>query len=519
MRRLLKEEAGMTMGLVVIMIVLIGVMGAGLLIFVQRDLNAVVEVNRGQKAIEVADAGIQAAKRQLLLNSYPESYNGNNSGDDSANKPESEWSSNSASATCGDLGSGPGKCIHTEDGDVRVSIRYLPLPASNAESGKGSRKDPNYAPEKPPTGATDYPDKHRYFRVESEGIFDDARRKIQAILVTEDLGLPKAYFATENISVRDPATTIANVSLFAGGNVTGVRDGMLRGKDLAYGDWSGNKYNNKARLGSSRATPANDPQAAGVGAEGSITYDPASYNRTQKDNPADSSDRYKRLDYDNDVSATAAPTRNNYRFCGKGTTPNACWPSTRSDQPPDVITYPFDVGAKPDADFLQSQAEEQVRPGTGSASNRDNYIEQPGSAGVVTIDESNFYQISPPLSSVLVVRFTGPTKGEVRFESHRPTGSPCLAGTIVVINGDFKTNDSGDRCFNGVVSLQDSNDLGTLEYANTGNFTLNGFVNVEGTMNIQGSVNPFPGTDALNSPGYHDVKLWSWRECYNETCA
>ena len=47
------------------MIVLLGVMGAGLLTFVNRDLNTVVEENRGQMAFEAADAGIAAAKRQL----------------------------------------------------------------------------------------------------------------------------------------------------------------------------------------------------------------------------------------------------------------------------------------------------------------------------------------------------------------------------------------------------------------------------------------------------------------------
>ena len=64
-RRFVKDESGMTMGLAIIMIVLIGVMGAGLLTFVSRDLNTVIEENRGQRAFEVADAGIGAAKRQL----------------------------------------------------------------------------------------------------------------------------------------------------------------------------------------------------------------------------------------------------------------------------------------------------------------------------------------------------------------------------------------------------------------------------------------------------------------------
>ena len=67
-RRLVKDESGMTMALAVIMIVLIGVMGAGLLTFVSRDLNTVIEENRGQRAFEVADAGIAAAKRQLASN-------------------------------------------------------------------------------------------------------------------------------------------------------------------------------------------------------------------------------------------------------------------------------------------------------------------------------------------------------------------------------------------------------------------------------------------------------------------
>ena len=48
-RRLVKDEAGVTMGLAVIMILLLGVMGAGLLTFVSRDLNVVIEENRGRE--------------------------------------------------------------------------------------------------------------------------------------------------------------------------------------------------------------------------------------------------------------------------------------------------------------------------------------------------------------------------------------------------------------------------------------------------------------------------------------
>ena len=64
-RRLGKDESGMTLGLAMVMVVLIGVMGAGLLTFVSTDLYTVLEVNRGQRAFEVAEAGVGVAKRQL----------------------------------------------------------------------------------------------------------------------------------------------------------------------------------------------------------------------------------------------------------------------------------------------------------------------------------------------------------------------------------------------------------------------------------------------------------------------
>jgi hypothetical protein len=64
-RRLVSDESGMTLALAMMMIVLIGVMGAGLLTFVSKDLNTVIEENRGQRALELGDAGVGAAKRQL----------------------------------------------------------------------------------------------------------------------------------------------------------------------------------------------------------------------------------------------------------------------------------------------------------------------------------------------------------------------------------------------------------------------------------------------------------------------
>src|SRR5215218_10479007 len=76
-RRFVSDESGMTLALAMVMILLIGVMGAGLLTFVNSDLNTMTEENRGQRAFEAADAGIEAAKRQLASNVDTTKYDGN----------------------------------------------------------------------------------------------------------------------------------------------------------------------------------------------------------------------------------------------------------------------------------------------------------------------------------------------------------------------------------------------------------------------------------------------------------
>src|SRR5215212_11068747 len=68
---LLREERGMALGLAIIVVVIVGVMGAGFLTFVATDLEAVVEVNRGEQAFELAEAGIEVAKAHLADDSSP----------------------------------------------------------------------------------------------------------------------------------------------------------------------------------------------------------------------------------------------------------------------------------------------------------------------------------------------------------------------------------------------------------------------------------------------------------------
>ena len=59
------REEGIALGLAVIMVVLVGVLAAGLLASVAADLEGLVEANRGRQAFELAEAGIEVAKAHL----------------------------------------------------------------------------------------------------------------------------------------------------------------------------------------------------------------------------------------------------------------------------------------------------------------------------------------------------------------------------------------------------------------------------------------------------------------------
>ncbi len=147
-RRFVHNESGMTMGLAVIMIVLIGVMGAGLLTFVSKDLNTMTEENRGQRAFDLADAGVGAAKRQLFFDcgSNTDCYQHYNGGTDAA---DYQWSADPSKGglTLNDLdGDGVGG---TPD-NVNVAISF--------------------------TGTTTTP---YDFKVVSTGNYGDAKRKIE----------------------------------------------------------------------------------------------------------------------------------------------------------------------------------------------------------------------------------------------------------------------------------------------------------------------------------------------------
>ena len=163
------DESGVALGLVVILVVLIGVLAAGLLVVVRADLEGAVQTNRGQRALHLADAGAQAAEAQLRADAAPEHY-------DAEEADNSDW------ARVPPDGDAPGETLALDEGSATATILYL-IPATTA----AQQWDGRHAPERVPAGLPDYPDKD-FFLVVSEGLSGGTRRKAEAILCAEGSG-------------------------------------------------------------------------------------------------------------------------------------------------------------------------------------------------------------------------------------------------------------------------------------------------------------------------------------------
>ena len=182
--KLARDESGMTMVLVLITIVLIGVMGAGLLTFVSRDLNTVVEVNQGQEAFDLADAGIEAARQQLDAQPLESLYSGDSADD-------SNWS-------------------YQKNGGMGMTLSYPGVPGEVSVAIKWD-----------PTGS--------YYQVISTSTADDAQRKIEARYKKSgggggggnDPSIP-VYYTPSDIKIKSSGTrgvSLRGMSLFAEGNI------------------------------------------------------------------------------------------------------------------------------------------------------------------------------------------------------------------------------------------------------------------------------------------------------------
>lgn len=471
-KKLIRDESGIALGLAVIMIVLIGVMGAGLLVFVRNDLEAVIEVNNGQKALDIADSGVQVARQQILSNKVPGNYDVDTSADEdyvaanchvSGDSKDSEWSLEGE-------GSSEGATRNFADGEFTVTIQWLSQDPST---------DPScVAPETTPTPSAGVD----YYRVISTGTYGDARRKVEAIYNTNQLDVPTAYYTPQNIEFNG-SPDVSGVSFFAGGYIDIGNADFDRATESLYGDWDTSDDATPSNLNTMPRRTGPDASFPTVNGTGLAAEKWVCDN--QCNGPSDSvADGI--YDYDSTTGAEGSQKEFVRKTSENLEDPNAAG----------TISYPFNPNGEFDLDLLKQISKSQ-----------NNYYE-----GEIDIDTNNVgnnrkYPDSSTDQTVFYVKANGATIDY--FADHNPKAK----GLIVVENGDFEISNSSNG-FDGVVIVT-GDGTSTGNYKNTGNETIEGFVVADGTMTIGGTVDPFQVIgDFTQRPGFYGVQQWSWRELY-----
>jgi hypothetical protein len=494
-RRFIRDESGMTLALSVMMVLLIGVMGAGLLTFVRSDLNSVVEVNRGQKALDIADAGVQVAKAQIRVDSFRGHYDTNRTNDcsEGIRVGGDNWSK----AT--DIYTNPyGYCVGPttrtdnastpwqEDrgvtklfagGRFHVTIECYQQTDTVCDGGVAGSPENVAAGEK------------KFFKITSTG-YDNAAgngaiRKVEAIYATaKKTYAPIAYWTPKNINF-DGTKCVSRMSFFAGENISGVVTGASacgpsgfianRTTPAIYGHWQ-NAYNPTMRVSAS-STPL---IGAGFGARGLVCG--GSTCASDSDSVANGYDDYDR---------TTAAKGQHKRFVAPVT------------DPANQITFPFDPGnaiADPSALVDAGLVEEMA-----SAAADQNNFKTPAAFGTCPSQKCTLN--------------TWPAQGAIYFFDaggntldFKVNTSPKAKGVIVVRNGNFQFNNSSNG-FEGVIIVI-GNGTTTGTYFQGGSVQLDGYVAASGNMDIRGNVSPSTTIDYTNLNSFYDVKLWSWRELY-----
>lgn len=480
LERLRREETGMALGLAVIMIVLIGVMGAGLLVFVRNDLEAVITVNQGQKAMDIADAGQQAAKQQILGDKIPAHYDVDDSANvnylaancniDSADSSESIARSPSGVNWSPEAG---GQTRSFAGGQFTVTIRWL-----NQDPTTDSRCVAPVTTSTPEDGVD-------YFRVTSTGKYGSTTRKSEAIYKTYNLNVPRAYYTPGPITISGTAC-IDSVSLFTLSNITfngngGCSSGgHIQGTDLAYKSWaatgdSTTSYSNNYNSTPRRDASGNPLAAAGVGAAGTIT----------------GSSKLGTRDYDSTTNPKFVQT-----------------PST-NPQASSEITFPFDLASQPDANRLCDEAKAQGNYEEYTTTGNKSLDTWPANSSYTTVVCKVFTNASS--NNKLIWSVSGSTS---LTDPYAGCQGPIQQGTLVIKGGNFATK-SNTALFRGVVVIRGADgstasDLGNS--SDTGNTCLDGFVNATSEIKIAGTVRPSTSLEANDRPGFYGVRTWSWRE-------
>lgn len=237
----LRDESGVALVLAISVFLIVGVMGAGLLVVVRSDLAATVEANRGQRALLAADAGADLAKRQLLSDARPTAYDADGAGkaacdspDDSGKPFSSPWSE-----------AGGGVEREYEGGEFTVSVRWTPDGCA-------------------PPGVTRDERGREHFTVVSEGRSGKTRRSVEAVYATVPGGAPLGVYAARDVRLLS-GSSVTDTSVFAGRDVSVGTGASVAGTDWTHGDWTGER------------NPTGRPDdLAAVAAVGRVSGDPGS---------------------------------------------------------------------------------------------------------------------------------------------------------------------------------------------------------------------------------------------------
>lgn len=481
-KQLFRDESGMALGIAIFVMVIVGVMGAGLLVFVRNDLEAVIEVNQGQRAFDIADAGAQVAKQQILGDKVPSHYDVEATAHPDYIAASCNTDSNDpddATDTANDIQRAPagenwapdggGQTRSFADGQFTVTARWL-----NQDPSVDARCRAPETTTSPVPGVD-------YFKVISTGKYRNATRRIETVYETYDLNVPRAYYTPGKITLSGTAK-ISKVSLFTSSDIEVKGGAEVTGEDLAYKAWAAPSFPNTFN---STARPTTN---AGLGAAGQITY------------TGGATSQLGTRDFDSDPSNTR---------------PGPNFVLSPSDpQLANEITFPFDLASQPDANRLCDEAKAQgnytADPTTSSTTNFPNWPDSSSNQTVVCYEFTN-------IGNSHSLRWTV-GGNETLAAPYADCKGPIKRGTLVIRNGGFSIKSGSNvALFRGVVvtrgpeALQDS-EVG--DAALTGNNCLDGFVNSTGPIKIAGSVTPASSEEANDRPGFFGVRTWGWRELY-----
>lgn len=450
-RRLVTEESGLALPVAIMTVALLGVLGAGLLVFATTDLGIAAEENQSQRAFEMADAGVQAAKRQLDRNATFTAYDG---GSDDV-----QWSSSKPNTDprCSGLG-GFGVCLGGLDPANPDSVVSVAI-TSQSQSGGG-------------------------FKVVSTGRYGPAKRKIEAVFRQEGgVGIPPTYFSRSNISLGGNVS-LSDISLFSRGNVTkSGGSGSFTGNDEYFKKWAAttdsftypNPFNTTARNSNRRA----------VGALGSV---------------------------DNWYSNQGAQV---FTGTTSGTNANPRMVETPSSpQPTNQITFPFDTRLstlQSDIDALRQRAQE-LEAETGYDYYRP--LPSPSTSATSAYRDISSWPSGSDYETVVFYEFASYSSTNVVKYSTGGCPNPTNRGVIVVVNGNFEMAGS-TGFNGGVVTYTNPPSPSSGTFSSSGGSCLVGYANSTGTMSIQGTpgAGSVPALNTLSSfDGTMNVA--SWRELY-----